>query len=512
MTTNIKIKSVIYQIRNLINNKVYVGSTNYFPTRRSRHFKQLEYNKHHNQHLQHSFNKYGKENFIFEILEYVEDVDNLAEREQYWMDKLNVRNDEKGYNIYPYARSSHGKEVSEETKKKLSKAHKGKKLSEETKRKIGEYNKGKKAGSKHPLYGKHRTDEEKKKISKATTGKKNHNYGKRGEQSPASKLEDSKVIEIKNVLNEGKLSQRQIAKLFKIGVATVSYINTGVTWSHIDGNENYTKKDVYKLSEKDIIEIKKLLATSNLTQAEIGVLFHVAGATISSIKSGKQWGHIQLEDISNEEIQKIKPHRNKKLIKKDVIEIKKLLLQGLKLKEIALKFDVSSNTISDIKDKRIWSYIYLEDYIDENELQLLRSLNKKNKKLSDNEVIEIKEMLQKRIKQKDIADKFNVKIKIISDIKNEKIYSHIKINRIINDIVKFKRPNHIGENNPDVKLTEKQIIEIKKLLIINTSQNEIAKKYNISQTAVSKIKLGRTWSHIKLEDYLDENGNFKEVI
>ena len=91
---------------------------------------------------------------------------------------------------------SYGKPRSEETKRKLSKAHKGKKLSEETKKKMsdnrqkyGVWNKGKKmsddvkkqmsermvgrfSGEKHPFYGKPRSEETKRKLSEAHKGKK----------------------------------------------------------------------------------------------------------------------------------------------------------------------------------------------------------------------------------------------------------------------------------------------------------------------------------------------------
>ena len=63
-----------------------------------------------------------------------------------------------------------GKHLSEEARKKLSKALKGKKhghCSEETKRKISESRKG----EKNPLYGKHLSEEIKKKMSEAHKGK-----------------------------------------------------------------------------------------------------------------------------------------------------------------------------------------------------------------------------------------------------------------------------------------------------------------------------------------------------
>jgi group I intron endonuclease len=75
MNTN---DSGIYCIRSLANNKCYIGSAKNFSLRKNEHFYELRNNKHANIHLQNSWNKYGENNFIFEILCYVEDVSNLT--------------------------------------------------------------------------------------------------------------------------------------------------------------------------------------------------------------------------------------------------------------------------------------------------------------------------------------------------------------------------------------------------------------------------------------------------
>lgn len=59
---------VIYGIRNLTNNVVYIGSTINYTIRRIRHKYELKRNKHHCIHLQRAWNKYGERNFSFEIL------------------------------------------------------------------------------------------------------------------------------------------------------------------------------------------------------------------------------------------------------------------------------------------------------------------------------------------------------------------------------------------------------------------------------------------------------------
>jgi len=82
-------KSGIYQIRNKSDGKVYVGSTVDFNKRWvSGHRRLLRRNKHCNRHLQSVWNKYGEENFVFEMLEEVKDKTLLIEREQHFFDTM----------------------------------------------------------------------------------------------------------------------------------------------------------------------------------------------------------------------------------------------------------------------------------------------------------------------------------------------------------------------------------------------------------------------------------------
>jgi group I intron endonuclease len=90
----------IYKIINLINNKVYVGSTQKsFISRYKSHYEKLRINKHIGYlHLQNAVNKYGIENFKFEILEECE-KEQCIEKETFWIKYYNSTNKEKGYNI-----------------------------------------------------------------------------------------------------------------------------------------------------------------------------------------------------------------------------------------------------------------------------------------------------------------------------------------------------------------------------------------------------------------------------
>lgn len=78
-------KSGIYIIKNLINDKVYVGKSKNINQRKNTHFNALRLNKHSNQHLQNSYNKYGKDNFEFSVLEYC-DESLLSIKEMYYIE------------------------------------------------------------------------------------------------------------------------------------------------------------------------------------------------------------------------------------------------------------------------------------------------------------------------------------------------------------------------------------------------------------------------------------------
>lgn len=78
--------SGIYQIRNLVNGKRYIGSAVRFRSRWHKHISALRRGVHHNAHLQNAWQKYGEDSFEFSIVE-VCPRDKLLEREQFHIDQ-----------------------------------------------------------------------------------------------------------------------------------------------------------------------------------------------------------------------------------------------------------------------------------------------------------------------------------------------------------------------------------------------------------------------------------------
>lgn len=94
-------KTGIYLIKNLINNKVYIGKAINIYSRIRQHINLLNKKSlDENRHLINSWFKYGRDNFQYIVLEYLEKDENLLkERELYWMNYYESINRDKGYNL-----------------------------------------------------------------------------------------------------------------------------------------------------------------------------------------------------------------------------------------------------------------------------------------------------------------------------------------------------------------------------------------------------------------------------
>lgn len=95
--------SYIYKITNRLNGKIYVGKTDRTLEQRWKEHKTLGRNYDHHRanersHLHRAMKSDGIENFQIELIEQVE-TSCVADREVYWIQELNSRNPQVGYNI-----------------------------------------------------------------------------------------------------------------------------------------------------------------------------------------------------------------------------------------------------------------------------------------------------------------------------------------------------------------------------------------------------------------------------
>ena len=197
----------IYQIVNLLNNKKYIGSSINLKKRKTNHFNNLKNKKHLNRHLQAAYNKYGKENFSFEILLYCKKED-LIFYEQRMIDSYDLKKEL--YNSSPTAKSALGSKHSLKANKEKSIRQKGHIVSEETKEKLRKANMGKKLSAEHikKLSESHKnpSEEIRKKISEAS---KKRTYSKKTIEKRAQKIRGRKLSEeTKKKLSESKMGNK----------------------------------------------------------------------------------------------------------------------------------------------------------------------------------------------------------------------------------------------------------------------------------------------------------------
>lgn len=213
-------KTGIYRIRNLQNNKCYIGSaaaSGGINGRWSDHRLDLNKNQHHSKYLQRAWNKYGAENFVFEVLLYC-DPENCLMYEQIAMDYFKPE-----YNIAPIAGSQLGYRHTEQGR--LNSAA----------------NREYKIGKDNQCFGRKHTPEtieffqndprRKTNLGKNLSESQKSLISTRqmGEYNSRAKLTFEKVRKIRELRFIG-LSQMECAVLFNVSRSTIQGIDKNKTW------------------------------------------------------------------------------------------------------------------------------------------------------------------------------------------------------------------------------------------------------------------------------------------
>jgi group I intron endonuclease len=267
------IEMIIYKITNKTNGKSYVGqSIRPLEKRWSNHIN--ESNRKNNRYICRAIKKYGKENFILEVLCECTTPKILNIMETFYIISHKTFHTEGGYNLTYGGNGRSGFKLSEETKKKISISNTGKKATEKTRKKLREVHLGYKhseeakkkiiealkgrvcseetrkklrssnIGKKHkPLSeearkkigdanrGKHLSEEHRRKISEKMLGVNNHNYGKHLSDETKKKISEN-VSGVKNGFHGKKHSDETKKK-----------------WSEIRKGRKHSEETKKKMSE-----------------------------------------------------------------------------------------------------------------------------------------------------------------------------------------------------------------------------------------------------------------------
>lgn len=289
--------SGIYIIRNTKNGKVYIGQSRRIANREYCHFHSLEKGRHHNKHLQRSYDTYGADAFTFEVLEYC-DTEKLDEREKYWIKQYDAVNKDHGYNN-EYG-GNVGKEVSENVR--------------EAKR-----------GANNPNYGKKTSAETKAKMRQSSIGRNTN-------------LTAEQVYQMKEELLGG-MTEREASNKYGITVAAVGKIRTCKNWDwvHSDINEDliFQKEDERLFMHQTI----RLLNHMGLSRQEIARRAMCNASTVARVLGTRSECYRDSE-------------KNKALQKKVVADF----LSGEDRKEIQKKYGITDtkyvSLISEAYNKR----------------------------------------------------------------------------------------------------------------------------------------------------------------
>ena len=285
----------IYSITNLTNGKLYIGSSNNIYRRWREHKKLLNKNVHHSYLLQNAWNKYGENNFIFEIIEECSE-DMLLEREQYYIDLYSSADNYYGYNVSEYAgRPSMNQEQREYCAKIISEKF-------------------------------------------------------RGEGSWCNIYPEQKIKSLIDDLKTGEYSYGQLSKKHNISYDIVASVAGHASWKYLtDGIEfpkaNKSTRDNVKLNENDVKEIINLIISGECNK-KISEIYNVHPKTISDIRNHKTWTDMTGGMIFPRS-QKSKAYDNK--YKDEVLKLRDEL--GLTYNKIAEILNISSSYVCALINK-----------------------------------------------------------------------------------------------------------------------------------------------------------------
>lgn len=112
-----------------------------------------------------------------------------------------------------------------------------------------------------------------------------------GSKNVRAVLNDEIVKEILIDLS-GDASQSAIAKHYGVSQITISRIKRGERWAHLNPSPSKAIPTKKPLNEFQIKQVKAMLS-SGVQASKIAKVFNVSRVTIGRIKSGERWSHIK---------------------------------------------------------------------------------------------------------------------------------------------------------------------------------------------------------------------------
>jgi group I intron endonuclease len=229
--------SGIYEIRNIVDGKIYIGSAVVIRRRISRHKTDLRGGSHHCSHLQRAWNKYGENCFVFSTLQVIEKIEELIKNEQKWIDLKKSANADFGYNAAPNAGSALGVKFTPESKAAKAQAMRGKKHTPERCMNMSLAMRGKR----HSVETRIKMSLERKGLKRnpdsvikmAITQRGSKRPKIQGVKNSSAKLTEEMVIKIRHLHANGGTTYKGLGRMFGVSNFATKSAILGKTWAHI---------------------------------------------------------------------------------------------------------------------------------------------------------------------------------------------------------------------------------------------------------------------------------------
>nr|WP_285845777.1 GIY-YIG nuclease family protein [Metabacillus idriensis] len=335
-------------IKNLKNNKIYIGQSIDLDRRIKSHIRDLNKGHHRNQYLQRAWNKYGEKNFSFTILDYCE-ISELDNKEKNYIVKFNSLVDHNGYNLD--SGGNLNKNFTEVTRKKMSEQRTGDKnsraiitseIAENIKIDMA------KGLSRNELMLKYNVSRSTlfniaTGVNWASVRSDLNNVLKSIEESKRNQKEN----EILSLANNG-LNHLMISTETGVPISTISKILLRMGFTTHRKEENEFEKILFK-------KFKKLVEIHNTSVLQISNELGISRNKIERILI--KYSSVDVKDVplySDEEIKALILEQERMLekeTKKIIIQATNILqkrLDGMKLTDISKKYSVSVSYINDL--------------------------------------------------------------------------------------------------------------------------------------------------------------------
>lgn len=329
-------KKDIYVIKNSINDKVYVGQSVDAARRWWQHTSDARHNK--GCFIDKEMGRLGYENFHYEILEH--DVENYDERERYWVEKLNSRVPN-GYNVFRGGATDAGIDHISANFKTEDDIDTVRLLLKETDLTMTEIAKNLKVS-----------------VSCIVDINNGRSYHKEGVEYPVRPLRTMSDDTFKRIVYSLKYehdkSMRVISREYDVDLSVINEINSGTLHRKDWLQYPLRKGHVFNPLIHHYLEIIDLLKNTDMQQKDIAKMFNIGCASVSNINLGR----IYRQDGQKYPIRESYQYNRRKSFSPDEVrEIEKLLKDGdLSLRDIAKRFEAGYSTIFDINNGQKKAY------------------------------------------------------------------------------------------------------------------------------------------------------------